>query len=345
MAERTSIVNISGDYEETLLQLAKHLGRSKLRREVFNVIYGRGTKPLSKKQIMKAAGISNKGTNAQKVQNELNHLASHHLIISRKNEGQVGDGSLILYEKDKSVRASKKDIVRFADNKAAAEKVPTKRRSIVRGLAAIRGIERRNLRKKRLTVLYLLANPDRESMLRLDVEVRRVQEQIRGSRYRDHVVIEYRPAADLNSLLNGLNDCRPNIVHFSGHGSLTGIVTDKAKIGKASESFLRYGLLAKALSATDFKPKLVVLNSCHSAEARKNLLPVVDIVVGMKRSISDVSASVFAPIFYAALASGQSVQSAFAQAQLAVEQSSISELDIPVLFHGLKVLPAKVTLV
>ena len=30
MAERTSIVNISGDHEETLTQLARHLGTNKL---------------------------------------------------------------------------------------------------------------------------------------------------------------------------------------------------------------------------------------------------------------------------------------------------------------------------
>ena len=60
MNQRTSTVNISGDYEETILQLAKHLGKSKIRRQIFNAIYGRGTLPKSKKQIRKKSDFGNK---------------------------------------------------------------------------------------------------------------------------------------------------------------------------------------------------------------------------------------------------------------------------------------------
>lgn len=101
MSRRTSVVNISGDHEETLIQLAKHLGTNKIRRKIFYAIYGRGTKARSKKQIMDAAGIPENGTNAQQAQNELDHLAKHHLIVRSDNDGSVKMDPEIFMEKMK----------------------------------------------------------------------------------------------------------------------------------------------------------------------------------------------------------------------------------------------------
>jgi len=74
MAERTSVVDLSGNHEESILQWAKHLGTNKIRRKLFDAVYGRGEKPRSKKQLMLAAGI--KETDAQQAQNELDHLSN-----------------------------------------------------------------------------------------------------------------------------------------------------------------------------------------------------------------------------------------------------------------------------
>jgi hypothetical protein len=52
----------------------------------------------------------------------------------------------------------------------------------------------------------------------------------------------------------------------------------------------------------------------------------------MKTSISDIAAVAFAPRFYAAVASGQPINSAFRQGAVAVERASISEADTPELF-------------
>lgn len=343
MAGRASIVNISGDHEETLLQLAKHLGTDKIRRKVFDTVYGRGGRPRSKKEIMHAAKIS--ARDGQQVQNALDHLAKHHLIVKEENDGSVKDGSWYLYQKDPSVRANRKRIVRFADDRKAAEKIPTKRRPVMRGASLVRTVTRRALRKKkRLNVLYLTADPDKAHALRVDAEVRRVQEVVRGSAFRDNIVLEYRPAANLNSLMDGLNDVRPQIVHFSGHGNAGGILTDNAKVGKRADETLSFELLAKALAATDRRPQVIVLNSCSSSGAQKTLLPLGLTVIAMSTSITDVAATTFAPRFYAAIAGGQSVQSAFAQGKVAVESASISEAGTPELFHPPRANPAKMIL-
>jgi hypothetical protein len=343
MGERTSIVSMSGDYEETITRLAKHLGTNKLRRKVFNAIYGRGTKPRSKRQIMDAASIS--GRDSQQVQNSLDHLAKHHLIVRIDNDGSVGDGARYLYSKDSSVRANRQAIIRFADNRHAAKKVPTKRRPQVQGALKVRTVTRQALRKKkRLNVLYLTANPDETHSLRVDAEVRQVQSAIRGSVYRDSINLEYRPAADMNSLIEGLNDHRPRIVHFSGHGDADGIAVDSPKIKKRTVKTVSFDLLAKALSATDAPPEVIVLNSCKSSGARKTFLPPAKILVVMGDSISDLAASAFAAKFYAALAAGQSVKSAFAQGKVAVEQVSLNEAGTPELLVGQGVDPSRMVL-
>ena len=174
--------------------------------------------------------------------------------------------------------------------------------------------------------------------------MRKVQEAIRASEFRDNINVEYRPAANLKTLLNGLNDFRPQIIHFSGHGDAHGIAMDSGKVGKRADKSLSYSLLAKALAATDSRPRIVVLNSCNSSGARSALLKLGLIVVSMKTSISDLAAITFAPRFYAALAGGQSVRSAFAQGKVAVESASISEADTPQLFQPKDVNPAKIML-
>jgi hypothetical protein len=334
MAERPQVVlGISSDYPEIITQYAKHLGTSKMRRKIFDTIYGRGRRPRSKKQIMVDAGIAATGTNSQQVQNELDHLAKHHLILRLDNDGSVKDGSRFLYGKQSSVRASKDLVTKYADNKKLAKRVATKRHPVVSSVTSIKHVTRQTLRtKKCLDVLYLTANADKDNSLRVEVEVRRVQEAIRGSVFRDHVHVEYRPAANLNSLIDGLNDKRPQIVHFSGHGHRGGIAMDNAKVTRPAAKDVSFELLAKALASTDSPPKIVVLNSCESSGAKKAVLGVASVVVSMSVSVTDNAATAFATRFYAALASGQSIRSAFAQGQVAVEAVSLSERDTPELF-------------
>lgn len=343
MVTRQSIINLTGDHEELVERLAKHLGTSKIRRKLFNAIYGRGRTARSKKQIMELAGIHVR--DQQQAQNEIDRLATHYLIVREDNDGSVRDGSRYLYRKDENIRAVRKEIVKYADDRRARDNIPTKRRPTVNVLASVRTVKRRALKKKaHLNVLYLTADPDKDHSLRVDAEVRRVQEAIRGSEFRDNITVQYRPAADIGTLLDGLNDFRPEIVHFSGHGDARGLAMDNAKVGKRADEALSFGLLAKALAATDRLPRVAVLNSCDSSGARKALLKLGLMVISMKTSISDIGAVAFAPRFYAAVAGGQSIKSAFRQGAVAVEHSSISDADTPQLFHPADVNPANVKL-
>jgi hypothetical protein len=331
MKARTAVVDWSGNYEENCIQLGKHLGTNKIRRKLFNAIYGRGSKPRSKKQLM--SGIKLRAADSQQAQNQLDHLVRYGLILRDDNEGTVNDGSRYVYSKEPNVRAHREKIVQYADNPSLANKTATKRNLIVRGATIVvkrAATTRRALKNRRhLDVLYLMANPLRRHSLRVDAEVSKVAEEIRRSQYRDNIALHQSPAANLDGIIRGLNDHRPRIVHFSGHGNSGGLATDDGGVKRVKAKFVTFSLLGKAFAATDKPPEVVVLNACESAGARQALLGTAKAIIVMQDSISDIAAVAFATKFYGAIASGQPLRAAFDQGCIAVESVSLDEASTP----------------
>jgi CHAT domain len=342
MAPRTAVVDVSESYEESIQRWAKDLGTAKIRRKIFNAIYGYVSKPRSRKQLMWAAGI--KPGDAQQAQNEVEYLYGKHLIGRVDNDGSVEDGCRYLYVKDEHVRPHKDRIIKYADNKKLANRIATKRSPVLHGSSITKIVLTRQALKKRkpLSVLYLTANPSKRYALRVEVEVRQVQEAVRGSRLRDNITLHYSPAADLDSIINGLNDHHPGIVHFSGHGDASGVLVDHHQVKRPRSKVITFELLAKAMAATDTPPSVIVLNACRSIGARKAFLPPAKAIIVMQDSVSDLAATAFANKFYAAIASGQSLQSAFRQGRLAVEAVSLVEANTPQLVCAAGVNPKKI---
>jgi hypothetical protein len=180
---------------------------------------------------------------------------------------------------------------------------------------------------ERLRVLYLAANPEVD--LRVDVEVRGVRDAVKKALHRDLIEIDHRPAATPDDLLDGINEMRPHVVHFSGHGGGASVLFDDAVISSDTDREAGYPisfeLLARALGATDTAPVLLVLNACESLEGASPLLDVMPVVIGMSSSVTDLGAAVFAARFYSAIASAQSVAAALEQGKVAVDAAGLAE--------------------
>lgn len=182
---------------------------------------------------------------------------------------------------------------------------------------------------EQVRILFLAANPKDTDKVRLDEEIRQIQERIRAADFRDHFDLQSRWAVRPDDLLQALNEVRPHIVHFSGHG------TDSAELVLEDAEGSAKPVTDAALKAlfTHLKGdiQLVVLNSCHSNDQAKIISEQVDCTIGMNEAIGDEAAILFAQWLYGAMAFGKSVAEAFEQARTALLLHGVSEDTTPTL--------------
>jgi diguanylate cyclase (GGDEF)-like protein len=178
-------------------------------------------------------------------------------------------------------------------------------------------------------ILFLAANPSNSDRLSLDEEAREITNKIRSSDYHKSLVFKARWAVRPDDLLQALNEERPQIVHFSGHGGgEVGLVfhndNEKPTLISASALKLLFQTLKDNIS-------VVLLNACYSQEQAQKVVEIIDCVIGMRSSVLDETSIKFAASFYRALGFGRSVKNAFEQGLVAIALANLDEEEIPVL--------------
>lgn len=180
---------------------------------------------------------------------------------------------------------------------------------------------------EKIKILFLTANPVGTVPLRLDEEAREIETKIRMAEHRDSLELITKWAVRPGDLLQYLNQYKPHIVHFSGHGSPTEeiILLDKQAQAKA---------VSKAALVDLFKTlkdnvRVVLLNACFSRPQAEAITEQIDCAIGMKRAIGDEAAITFASSFYRAIGFGRSVQEAFDQGRVALLLEGIPEDKTP----------------
>ena len=193
---------------------------------------------------------------------------------------------------------------------------------------------------KGIKALFLAANPKGTQPLQLDEEVREITAKIRASEYRDSIDLVSAWAVRPDDLLQLLNQHKPQIVHFSGHGSEKGeiiLVDDQGRSKSVSPAAL------KALFSTlKDNIRLVILNACYSRIQAEAITQMIDCVIGMNEEIGDKAAITFAASFYRAIGFGRSVKEAFDQGVVALMLEGIPEENKPQLLTREGVDPEKV---
>jgi hypothetical protein len=163
--------------------------------------------------------------------------------------------------------------------------------------------------EERIKILFLASNPTDISRIRLDEELREIDERISLGRYREQFELIPHFAVRPRDLMRGLVKHQPHILHFSGHGSTSaGIVLEdnqgKTKVVAAAD-------IAELISIVKDNLRVVVLNSCYSALQASGIAETIDCVIGMNDKVGDGSAIIFSATFYENLAFGRSVEEAF----------------------------------
>lgn len=180
---------------------------------------------------------------------------------------------------------------------------------------------------KKIKILFLAASPVEEAHLQLDQEYREIDEKLKKSKYRDVFELKSQWAVRIGDLTGYLMEHKPDIVHFSGHGS------DEHEIILLNNNNECHPVSAEKLSdlfsILKDNIKCVVLNACYSDVQAQAIAKYIDCVIGMSDAIGDNSAIVFASHFYQALAYGRSVQDAYKLGCLQIDIENLDEGSTP----------------
>ncbi|HEX4419558.1 MAG TPA: SAVED domain-containing protein [Kofleriaceae bacterium] len=160
--------------------------------------------------------------------------------------------------------------------------------------------------------LWLGASPAEVKPLELEEESRDIQIALSQAGLASRLAVTAISVARPMDLYRELENRKPAIVQFSGHGHSAGLLFQ-------DESGKPRPLLAPDL-AEQFRlagdtVRVVVLTACFSDSYADELLPHVDCLIVMRGTVGDTDARMFAKELYRSLAQGDSVQTAFDRAR------------------------------
>jgi hypothetical protein len=185
------------------------------------------------------------------------------------------------------------------------------------------------LEKKK--ILILAANPKTTPRLRLDEEIREINEGLRRSNYRDRFVIYSALDPGQRDLRRALLDHNPDIVHFTGHGNKKGLlVVDEMGMAVSFSSKALAGLF----ELVSDKVECVILSTCYSAHQANAVSKHIKYVIGMRKEIEDKAAVEFAIGFYDAIGAGRSLEDAFKFGINAIREFNLPGHQVPLLIKN-----------
>jgi hypothetical protein len=191
-------------------------------------------------------------------------------------------------------------------------------------------------------ILFLAANPNDTVGLRLDEEVREIETKVLLAQKKDQLILVKKGAVRIGDLQFHLNQERPNVVHFSGHGTNEGRIVLEDNSGHARA--VPPKALARVFKVLKDNIRCVVLNACFSLDQAEAISQHIDCVVGMSSSIGDKAAIVFSTAFYLGIASERSIKNAFDQGINELMLWDIPEEHIPRLLSRRNTDPSRIFL-
>jgi hypothetical protein len=289
----------------------------------------------------KARQIESKAKDAVKVQEKIAKAESavaKNLAEQAKAQKQL-DRAVDQRKKKEEAQDKKRRADQMRHEKAVTQEIREQNRLHSERLGAE---QLRDLPEK-IKVLFFAADPVDEKRLRLDREVRDIGERLRMAEHRDSVELESRWAVRTGDLLQALNEVKPRVVHFSGHGSEDDELVFEDDAGNpkpvSKEAMTRF------IEVGSDHVRAVVFNACYTRDQAEAAARHVDVAVGMNAPISDEAARVFAEQFYSAIGFGYSLERAFDQARTRLMLEGITEEKSPELFAREGVDPDEVVLV
>ena len=160
------------------------------------------------------------------------------------------------------------------------------------------------------TILILAANPTNTAPLRLEQEIREIDEGLRRANKREQYKLEQKWAVRSRDFYRAILDYQPNIVHFCGHGAGADGIVLEDDTGKMA--LVQTNALASMFKLFAQKGvECVILNACYSEVQADAISQYVNYVIGMNRAVGDRAALAFAVGFYDAIAAGYTLEESY----------------------------------
>ena len=185
---------------------------------------------------------------------------------------------------------------------------------------------RKNSRKK---ILILSANPKNSTPLRLDQEVREIDEGLTRAKQRDRFELAQKWAVRPRDVQRAILELTPQIVHFSGHGVGEGGLAMEDETGQAK--LVSTQAIAGLFELFADQIECVLLNACYSEIQATAIAQHIPYVIGMNQAVGDAAAREFAVGFYDALGAGRDIEFAYKFACNSIQMAGILEDLTPVL--------------
>jgi hypothetical protein len=289
----------------------------------------------------KARQIESKTKGAVKAQERLAKIESDLAknISERSSVQKQLDRAVEQRRKKEEAQQKRRQADQMRHEKAVTREVREQNRLYSERLTAgqLRGLP------EKIKVLFLAADPLDGQRLRLDREVRDISERLRMAEYRDSVELESRWAVRPSDLFQALNEVKPRVVHFSGHGSDAAELVLEDELGNPKP--VTKEAMAGFIEVGSDHVRVVIFNACYTRDQAEAAAQHVDVAIGMNAPIGDEAARKFAEQFYSAVGFGASVERAFEQGRKRLMLEGIPEEKTPELFAREGVDPDEVVLV
>jgi len=142
--------------------------------------------------------------------------------------------------------------------------------------------------------------------LDLEDELRSLEQELTGVKYRESITLIAKHAVRPDDLIRHVRAEKPNVIHFSGHGSKSGIIlrNDAGGYQPIEGKNLKRFLEGRGID-------LVVFNSCYSQDQADAIQDAVRTVIGTTAAVEDEAARRFTVAFYRSLGNGLCIREAF----------------------------------
>jgi hypothetical protein len=177
------------------------------------------------------------------------------------------------------------------------------------------------------TVLFIGTNPKDTGRLRLDQELRDIQEGLQRAQRSNQFKWQQRLAVRPRDIQSAILDVQPQIIHFSGHGQVENglVLEDEA----GSSKLVNHFALASLFELFADQVQCVILDACYSGLQAHAINQHIPYVIGIDKEIENSAATTFAIGFYDALGTGQDIEFAFKLGYTALQMEGLSEHMVP----------------